>query len=245
MAAPAAVIVGIGPGSREHVTPAARKAIAAAGIVLGWDLDLAPVDDCVAGKQLFLQDVTNYVDQTRRAVDAALRDGATLAIPRVGDPCVSSGLKGLLRALEGFTVEIVPGISSVQLAAAHARINLDESVVVTFHDYGDPDEKKRFVIESFRAGRHVILLAGADLSAAGAAEWLLHAGIAPDTPVVVGSRLSLPDEEICRAPLREIVGREFGWLSVSVFVNPAVPTIDQDCARWQRWHATRGDEAGR
>jgi cobalt-precorrin-7 (C5)-methyltransferase len=240
MSALAACIVGIGPGSREHVTPAARTAIAGAGLVLGWDLDLLPVEDCLAGKRVFLQDVTNYVEQTRLAVDAAIRDRARLAIPRVGDPCLSSGLKGLLRALEGFTVEIVPGISSIQLAAAHARVNLDESVVVSFHDYGDPDDKKRFVLDSFRSGRHVILLASPDLTVGAAASWLLRAGAAADTRVVVGSRLSHADEQVCRAPLAEMADREFPWLSVSVFLNPAVPTIEEDYRRWRQWRAARG-----
>jgi precorrin-6B methylase 1 len=56
-----------------------------------------------------------------------------------------------------------------------------------------------------------------------AASWLLSAGVAAETPVVIGSHLSHPNEEICRASLVEIVDREFPWLSVSVFLNPAVP----------------------
>ncbi len=235
-----AYLVGIGPGSPEHVTPAARAVIAGADLVLGWDLDLLPVEDCLVGKQVFQQDVSNYVEQTRLAVATAVRDGASLAIPRVGDPCLSSGLKGLLRALDGFTVKIVPGISSIQLAAAQARINLDESVIVSFHDYGDPDDKKRYVLESFDAGRHVILLASPDLTAGAAASWLLAAGVAADTQVVVGSRLSHPDETICRAALAEIVNRDFPWLSVSVFLNPAVPTIEEDYRRWRQWRVARG-----
>src|SRR5437879_3759829 len=120
-----ASLVGVGPGSPELVTPAARRAVESAGVVLGWDLDLKPVEDCLKGKKVFLQDVKNYVRATRAAVREAKTRRASLAIPRVGDPCLSSGLKGLLRALEGFRVEIIPGISSIQLAAALARVNID------------------------------------------------------------------------------------------------------------------------
>lgn len=232
---PQAYLVGVGPGAPEQVTPAAREAILASDLVLGWDLDLQPVADCLVGKKVILQDVTNYVPATRAAVRATKKRRTVLAIPRVGDPCLSSGLKGLLRALDGFDVKIVPGISSVQLAAGLARINIDESVVVSFHDYGDPEEKKQFVRECFDRGRHLILLASPDLTPSAAAEWLLALGASPVTRVLIGSRLSLPDEQVQRFRLRELPGREFPWLSVSVFLNPAVPSIDDDVRRWRRW----------
>src|SRR5947208_1560486 len=59
-----ASVVGVGPGSPELVTPAARRAVQSSGIVLGWDLDLKPVEDCLKDKKVFLQDVKNYVRAT-------------------------------------------------------------------------------------------------------------------------------------------------------------------------------------
>ena len=230
-----AFLVGVGPGAPEQVTPAAQQALRAADLVLGWDLDLRPVSHCLKGKRIFLQDVKNYVQATRAAVREAKSRRAVLAVPRLGDPCLSSGLKGLLHALEGFKVKIVPGISSVQLAAALARVNLDESVVVSFHDYGDPEEKKKFVLECFSRGRHLILLASPDLTPSAAAAWLLEQGVSARVPVVVGSSLSLPQEQVLRTRLGRVVGKKFPWLSVSVFMNPAAPTLEADLGRWRRW----------
>lgn len=230
-----AYLVGVGPGSPEHVTPAARQALAQAEIVLGWDLDLQPVADCMAGKRIFSQDVKNYVQATRAAVREAKKRRAVLAVPRLGDPCLSSGLKGLLRALEGFAVQIIPGISSVQMAAALARINLDEAVVVSFHDYGDPKEKKRFLLECFRRGRHLILLASPDLTPSAAAAWLIEEGVSPHSPALVGSFLSFPQERVVRTQLGSMAGMEFPWLSVSVFVNATAPTLQDDVRKWCRW----------
>ncbi len=85
-----AVLVGVGPGAFELVTPEAREIISRAEIILGWDMDLLPVRDCVAGKKVFLQDVRNYVQATRAAVREAKRTRKLLAVPRVGDPCLSS-----------------------------------------------------------------------------------------------------------------------------------------------------------
>jgi precorrin-6y C5,15-methyltransferase (decarboxylating) CbiE subunit len=240
-----AYLIGVGPGSPEYVTPAARRVVARCELVLGWDLDLRPIADCLAGKKVFLQDVNNYVRATRTAVREAKKRKAALAIPRVGDPCLSSGLKGVLRALHGFTVEVIPGISSVQLAAAVTRINLDESVVVSFHDYGDPEEKKRFVLDCFRSGRHLILLASPDLTPGAAAAWLIEQGISPDVRAVIGSSLSLPEQQVVRTRLARLAGKEFPWLTVSVFINPAVPTIQQDVQQWRRWRKQKGIETER
>jgi cobalt-precorrin-7 (C5)-methyltransferase len=230
-----AYLVGVGPGSPDLVTPAARQAIAASTVVLGWDLDLRPIADLLSEKKVYLQDVNNYVRATRAAVRQSKRSRSVLAVPRVGDPCLSSGLKGLLRALEGFHVSIVPGVSSVQLMAALARINLDETAVVSFHSYGDPEDKKQFMLECFRRGRHLILLASPDLMPGPAALWLIEHGLPGGTPAVVGSFLTLPEECVVHTRLSRLVGREFPWLSITALINPKVPSLEQEHRTWRRW----------
>jgi cobalt-precorrin-7 (C5)-methyltransferase len=230
-----ASLVGVGPGSPELVTPAARRAVERAGIVLGWDLDLRPVEDCLKGKKVFLQDVKNYVRATRAAVREAKKGKAILAIPRVGDPCLSSGLKGLLRALQGFRVEIIPGISSIQLAAALARVNIDESVPISFHSFGDPEDKKRFMLDCFRQQRHLIVLASPDLMPGPMADWLIEQGVSPTVPAVVGSFLTLSQQKVVRTQLGRLVRQEFPWLSITVVVNPAVASLEQEHQQWRRW----------
>jgi cobalt-precorrin-7 (C5)-methyltransferase len=215
------------------VTPEAREILGQAEIILGWEMDLLPVRDCVVGKKVFLQDVRNYMQATRAAVREARRTRKLLAVPRVGDPCLSSGLKGLMRALAGFEVGIHPGISSVQLAAAHARINLDESSIISFHDLGDPEEKKRYMLECFRSGRHLITLASPDLRPSPMAKWLVEQGVPAQTDALVGSAMSLPEEKITRTQLSRLIGREFPWLSVTVVVNPGAPSLEQDHRLWR------------
>lgn len=230
-----ASLVGVGPGSPELVTPAARRAVERADIVLGWDLDLKPVEDCLDGKNVFLQDVKNYVRATRAAVREAKKRKAILAIPRVGDPCLSSGLKGLLRALEGFRVEIVPGISSIQLAAALALVNIDESVPISFHSFGDPEDKKRFMLDCWRQARHLIVLASPDLMPGPMAAWLIERGVSPTVSTVVGSFLTLPQQKVLRTQLGRLRGREFPWLTITVVVNPAVASLEKEHQQWRRW----------
>ena len=242
---PKAMLVGVGPGAASLVTPEAREIMTRAGIVLGWDMDLLPVRDCVAGKRIFLQDVRNYMQATRAAVREAKRTRKLLAVPRVGDPCLSSGLKGLMRALAGFDVTVHPGVSSVQLAAAHARVNLDESAIISFHDLGDPEEKKRYMLECFRNGRHLITLASPDLRPGPMAKWLIQQGVPPHTNALVGSALSLPEQAIVRTRLSRLMGRDFPWLSVTVVINPAAPSLDQDHRLWREWRKRKSSKQTR
>ena len=235
-----ASLVGVGPGSPELVTPTARRAIQEAQVVLGWDLDLKPVEDCLKDKKVYLQDVKNYVRVTRAAVREAKKRRAVLAIPRIGDPCVSSGLKGLLRALKGFQVEIIPGISSIQLAAALARVNIDESVPISFHTFGDPEEKKRFMLDCFERRRHLIVLASPDLMPGAMADWLMTHGLPGGIRVVVGSFLSLPHEQVLETQLSRLRGRKFPWLSITIVVNPAVPSLEEEHQQWRRWRRQSG-----
>jgi len=230
-----ASLVGVGPGSPGLVTPTARRAIECAEIVLGWDLDLKPVEDCLRDKKVFVQDVKNYVRATRAAVYESKRRKAVLAIPRVGDPCLSSGLKGLLRALKGFQVEIISGISSIQLAAAQARVNIDESVPISFHSFGDPEEKKQFMVDCFKRGRHLIVLASPDLMPGPMAEWLMNQGVSRNIRTVVGSFLTLPQEQVLETQLGRLRGRKFPWLSITVVVNPEVASLEEEHQEWRRW----------
>jgi precorrin-6y C5,15-methyltransferase (decarboxylating) CbiE subunit len=239
---PKAFIVGVGPGAPQLVTPAVRHILAEAEIILGWDMDLLPVRDCIAGKHVFLQDVSNYMKAARAAVREARSSRKVLAIPRVGDPCLSSGLKGLLRALSGFEVEIQSGVSSVQLAAAIARINIDESSIISFHDLGDPEEKKRYLLGCFRHGRHIIALSSPDFRPEEVARWLIKRAVGPATRVVVCSSLSLPEQTISRTNLGSLVKREFPWLTITVIVNPSVSGVSQDQRLWRDWRKRRAKQ---
>jgi precorrin-6y C5,15-methyltransferase (decarboxylating) CbiE subunit len=214
---PKVSIVGVGPGGRAWVTPAARQALETADMVVSWDLNLEPVRDLVAGKRLWLQRPGDYRRVAEQAAAAAFRTGATTAVVRIGDPTVSGGLPGLLDLYRGAEVRVVPGISSVQAVAAAAGIELHRAVVFSFHDQdGRNAEERDFLLTSFRRGRHLVVLVGPAMRPGDLARLLLDHGADPATEAVVGSRLTLPEERIDRCTLREMAERTYDWLSVVV-----------------------------
>jgi len=234
---PKVYIVGVGPGSPEYLTIRACDAIRSSEIVLGWELDLLPIKGLLGDKEVHMQKVSNYREVAKNVAKLALKAGKVVAVPRVGDPCISSGLGGLLEVFSEFDIEIVPGISSIQVAAAIARVNIDDSVVVSFHDYGDHEKEKRFMLDAFRAGRHLIILTSPDLTTTEAAKFLISSGLNPSTSAVVCSNLSLKDQIIEHGTLKGVSKKEHPWLSLLVVVNPSVPTNQEAYSTWKRWRS--------
>jgi len=210
-------IVGVGPGSPGYVTAEAQRVIRESDIVVGWEFNFLPVKPLIAGKKVYLQDASNYIQVAREAAEAARKQGKTVAVLRIGDPCISSGLAGLLKVFHDFEVKIVPGISSVQMAAAAARVNQDESVIISFHDDdADLEEERIFMLDAFRQKRHLIIITGPEQKPDETATYLINNGISKTTPAVVCENLTLEDEKIFRGALMEVIPRQFSWLSVMV-----------------------------
>src|SRR5258708_10432756 len=149
-----ACIVGVGPGDESWLTDRARAAIAESDAILGWERNLLPLADLLDGKRLFVQRPTDSVAVAEEAAAAIRTIGGTIAIVRIGDALVSSGLDDLLALFRDIPIEIIPGISSVQLIAAVARINLDEAVVVSFHEERNWHDERAFMGGAFDSGRH-------------------------------------------------------------------------------------------
>jgi cobalt-precorrin-7 (C5)-methyltransferase len=173
----------------------------------------------MANKKIYLQDASNYIKVAEDATDEARKQGETVAVLRIGDPCISSGLEGLLKIFHDFEVKIIPGISSTQLAAATAQVNIDESVIVSFHDDGETLKNKRtFMLHAFRQKRHLIILTGQEQKPDETARYLISHGISNTTPTLVCENLTLEDENIFRGTLAEVIPRQFSWLSVMVII---------------------------
>ena len=118
-------VVGIGPGSKDHCTPAALAAIADAEIVVGYSTYIALVRDLLVGKEVFKSGMTEEIGRARAAVERA-RDGAKVALISSGDSGVY-GMAGLvfevLRTMgwkrdDSPELRIVPGVTAISSCAS-------------------------------------------------------------------------------------------------------------------------------
>ncbi|MGK7916664.1 MAG: precorrin-3B C(17)-methyltransferase [Prochloraceae cyanobacterium] len=125
------LLVGIGPGSLEQITPAAKTAIVEADAVIGYSLYI----DLIAslrrpGQIIESLPLTRERQRAQRAIELA-QWGLTVAVVSSGD-CGIYGMGGLVLEelqLQGWNgrdpqVEIFPGISAMQAAAARVGVPL-------------------------------------------------------------------------------------------------------------------------
>ncbi|MBU6230226.1 MAG: precorrin-3B C(17)-methyltransferase [Cyanobacteria bacterium REEB459] len=118
-------LVGLGPGSLDQITPAARRTILEADAVIGYSLYIDQIRPlCRPGQILESWPLTQERQRAERAIDLA-RWGLGVAVVSSGD-CGIYGMAGLVlerlhaSGWDGVRpgVEVLPGISALQAAAA-------------------------------------------------------------------------------------------------------------------------------
>lgn len=118
-------IVGIGPGAREHTSPAALDAIAAADLIVGYTTYIRLVKPLIEGKEIVKTGMTEEIGRARAAVERA-RDGAKVAIISSGDAGVY-GMAGLVFQVlqeigwkrgDSPELRIIPGMTALNSCAS-------------------------------------------------------------------------------------------------------------------------------
>ncbi|MEF2145788.1 MAG: precorrin-3B C(17)-methyltransferase [Desulfovibrionaceae bacterium] len=117
-------MVGLGPGGPQHLTPAARQALAQADVVAGYKGYMELVEpELLAGKQLISTGMTGEVERAGAALDAALA-GARVAVVSSGDPGIYAMAGLILEMLESrglmnkVDFDVLPGVPAFCAAAA-------------------------------------------------------------------------------------------------------------------------------
>ena len=204
-------IVGIGPGSSEHLTKKAIDTVKMSDYTVGSTRAIELFDD-VQNKIAF--NVKELLDKLEEGVQLAV-DGNVVSILSTGDPGFSGVLNTVLRisSEKDFpkeNIEVIPGISSLQLAAAKCHIQWDNANVMTFHGRENVDE----ILPVINNGKKTIALPSRKVK--DMAQFLLDNGVEKDRKVTVCERLSYPDERIVDATLEEIANSEFTYMCIMV-----------------------------
>jgi len=155
-------VVGIGPGGIEHITPAARKAIESSDVVVGYKTYLELIPGILDGKETISSGMRQEVERCRQALELA-GEGRTVALVSSGDAGIY-GMAGLALDLadgsdSGVEIEIVPGVSALQAAAARLGAPLmHDFAVISLSDLLTPWETIRRRLEAAAAADFVTIL---------------------------------------------------------------------------------------
>ncbi len=116
-------VVGLGPGSPDHLTPAASAAIRASDAVVGYGPYLDLIGPLIAGKKRVTTGMSREIERCEKAVELAAR-GLTVSLVSGGDPGIYAMAGPLLEVLKnarpaaGCSVEVIPGVSALSACAA-------------------------------------------------------------------------------------------------------------------------------
>ena len=204
-------IIGIGPGSSEYLTKKAIDTVKASDYTVGSTRAIDLFED-VNNKIAF--NVGDLLEKLEKGVDLAIK-GNTVSILSTGDPGFSGVLNTVLRIANDKNfpkenIEVIPGISSLQLAAARNYIQWDNANIMTFHGRENIED----ILEVINNGKPTIALPSRKVR--DMAQFLLDNGIDENRKVVVCERLSYDDEKIVSSTLKDIANSEFTYMCIMV-----------------------------
>ena len=148
--------VGVGPGSPNYITEIVKKIILDSDFIIGYKYTLNTISDLIHNKEVYEITMENQ-EKIYQKISQELGD-RILVVPFTGDVNFSES-EVVDRLVEIFgDVEIVPGISSIQVAASKAKIPLDKSKTITMHVSTSIEVKKIELQKALIDGYSVVLV---------------------------------------------------------------------------------------
>ena len=229
--------VGVGPGSSKYVTEIVKEIIKNCDILIGYKYTLKTIENLIQGKEIY-EITMNNQEESYQKILPKLKN-KTLVIPFTGDVNFSES-EVVDRLIEIFgEVEIIPGISSFQVAASRAKVPLDKSKVITMHVTTPIEDKKLELQKALIDGFSVVLVPrpwpkqpDKHFMPSEIAVYLRENGF--DTAKIkvhVYESITTENETNFEGTVKELEGKEFSDLSVMVFNQVSLDSYMN--YRWQ------------
>ncbi|EEG78266.1 precorrin-6y C5,15-methyltransferase (decarboxylating) subunit CbiE [Dethiobacter alkaliphilus] len=193
------MVLGIGPGGEDYILPVIRKKAAEADVLVGGRRAVDPFAHL--GKEL--------IPVTADLQGLALKLGELAKTKKVavlvsGDPGFHSLLAYLRRHFSATELEVLPGVSSVQVAFARLGVPWQGAMLLSAHGREGNDLLPSLMV----AGKKAILTDG-KWTPGRLAKLVLENG-GEDAPVALCRRLTTPAEEVVITRLSRLDGSEEG-----------------------------------
>lgn len=197
------LIVGVEASGLAHLSPRAREGLASASLVAGSRRLLAQLGPSTAETWEITDQPGELVQRLRHRGSAEL-----CVVLASGDP-LFYGIGFLLgEALGRDQIEVLPAVSSMQLAFARAGLAWHDAVIASVRDEG-PESALLPLLGRSKLG----LFTRSGSAPARIAEFFLERGL-DDYDAWVGENLGGLEERMTALPLTELPGRTFSDLNV-------------------------------
>ena len=205
-------IIGIGDDGLDGVTDAARRLIGEARLLVGDEPTLRLLPSSTAERVV----LGGNLEPVVKRLESHAAGAAVLVVS--GDPMFYGISRYLCDRLGKDRFEVVPHVSSMQLAFARVKETWEEAYLTNLANHALEQ-----VVERIRSAEKVGLFTTERDPPARVAAALLERGIDYFTGYVC-ENLGSPDERVTRGSLAELTKLEFSPLNVLILVrNPNVP----------------------
>ncbi|MBU2026848.1 MAG: precorrin-6y C5,15-methyltransferase (decarboxylating) subunit CbiE [Pseudomonadota bacterium] len=188
------IIVGCGPGAASYITPAAEAAAEKADVLIVSQRlkDLFP--ECPAERIDSGTDVAGILDVIASRRD----DGRQVVVLATGDPGIFSLAKPVIRRFGRENCEVIPGISSIQVAFARLGLDWQDARIISAHS-SDPEVSAA----DLRPAGKIAVLGGREAALAWIAGLISELG--EGRRVFLCEDLTLPGEKVREVRTDELI----------------------------------------
>lgn len=225
------MLVGLGPGSHDHLTARARAAIAEADTVIGYVTYIRLVAELLEGKEVIRKSMTEELDRAIEAFERA-RQGRKVALISSGDAGVYGMAGPTFEVLfqagwtpeSGIEVEIIPGASALNTCAALVGAPLTHDFcAISLSDLLTPWPTIARRLDAVAAADFVVALynpkSGRRTRQIVEARRLFLRHRRPDTPVAIVKSAYRPRQRIEFTTLERMTECDIGMLSTVLIGN--------------------------
>jgi cobalt-precorrin-7 (C5)-methyltransferase len=189
------IIVGIGPGAPEYIVPIAKQQIDAAKVLVGSKRALETLAAADITRKIITGDIPSVISFIQEKL---YKQDVVVLVS--GDPGYYSLLAALRRSFPLQKLQVIPGISSMQLAFARLALPWQSARLLSLHGR-KPDEQSL----CFTEGAILGILTDTIYTSKTIAELLLRHNWPRTTKVYLCAKLSYENEEIIETTLENAV----------------------------------------
>ena len=192
------IVAGIGPGSIDYISPAALKVIKSAKVLVGGRRALSYFATDNQISCTITSDILSVANFIREHVEIS-----DVVVMASGDPGYYSILDTLRREFPEIDIEVIPSISSMQLAFAKLSLPWHNATLVSFHGRRPSDEQIKYA-----SGKILGMLTDSEYNSHTISQILMLNGWSNDSKLAICARLSYDDEKIIETTLEGALGLE-------------------------------------
>ena len=227
-------MVGIGPGNSEHLSTRAIEVLKESDCIVGYKTYINLITDLIKGKEVISSGMRAEIERAAAALEKAV-SGKVVSVISSGDPGVY-GMAGLVlevakKGNQKIPIEIVPGISSANAAAALLGSPLmHDHVIISLSDLLTPWDLIEKRLSLAAEGDFVIALYNPKSSER---KWQIEKTVeillkhkSPDTPVGIVKNAMREGQSIVITRLDEMLTHPIDMTTIVIIGNSTTFVYD-------------------